>query len=104
MMLENWMGEILLIILLVFLICPRDIPKIMHFIGKTIGSLKKYREKARDLQRELIEELDVEGLRDDVYRLRRGMDDLRKSMNEPVKASMTKTSRSRPQIRKPRKK
>ena len=70
MMLENWMGEILLIILLIFLICPRDIPKIMHFIGKSIGSLKKYREKARDLQRELIEDLDVEGLREDVYRLR----------------------------------
>ena len=47
MTLENWMGEILLIILLIFLICPRDIPKIMHFIGKSIGSLKKYREKAR---------------------------------------------------------
>jgi Sec-independent protein translocase protein TatA len=77
-MLENWFGEILLIILLIFFICPKDIPKIMHSVGKFIGSLNRYQDKARAFQQELMDELDVEGLKEEVNELKKGVEDIKK--------------------------
>jgi Sec-independent protein translocase protein TatA len=82
-MLENWIGEILLVFLLIFLICPRDIPKIMRAIGRFIGSLSRYQERARALQQEIMDELDVSGMKEDVDELRQRVDDLKADIKKP---------------------
>jgi Sec-independent protein translocase protein TatA len=95
-MLENWIGEILLVFLLIFLICPRDIPKIMRAIGKFIGRLSIYQDQARAFRQELMDELDVDGMKEDVKKLRQRVNDLKSGINKPIsKTSSRKRSRSR---------
>ncbi len=65
-MLENWFGEILLILILIFFICPQDIPKILRKIGKWMATLNKFQEQARGLRNELEESLGVDEFKKDI--------------------------------------
>ncbi len=95
-MLDNWIGEILLIMLLIFFICPRDIPKILRAIGKFLGSLSKYREQAEAFQKELIAGLNADDLKDGIDELRQGVADLKYGIKKPViKTSSKRNSRPR---------
>jgi Sec-independent protein translocase protein TatA len=48
-------GEILLIILLVFLFCPKDIPKILRKIGQFLAGLDKIKDEIFDIKKDLTD-------------------------------------------------
>jgi Sec-independent protein translocase protein TatA len=48
-------GEILLVILIVFLICPKDIPVILKKIGQFLAGLQKIKDEIFDIKNDLTE-------------------------------------------------
>jgi Sec-independent protein translocase protein TatA len=47
------LGEIILIVFIVFLISPRDIPKVLRKIGQLFGALRKLRDEVADIENEV---------------------------------------------------
>jgi Sec-independent protein translocase protein TatA len=48
-------GEILLILFIVFIISPKDIPKLMRKIGQFFGAIDKLRGEIADIEKEVRE-------------------------------------------------
>lgn len=48
-------GEILLIILIVFIICPKDIPVILKKLGQFLAGLQKIKDEIFDIKNDLTD-------------------------------------------------
>ena len=48
-------GEILLVLLIVFLICPKDIPKILRKIGQFLAGLEKLKDEIFDIKKDITD-------------------------------------------------
>jgi len=56
-------GEILIILFLIFLIAPKDIPKILRKLGKLFNEVNKIKEDLIDMKNEIQENIKDEELK-----------------------------------------
>lgn len=66
MMFGLGLGEILLILLIVFLISPKDLPKVMRKIGEFFGAVEKLKKEVFDIKKDVEEMVSDAKIDDDV--------------------------------------
>ena len=61
-MMNVGVGEIMLTIVVVFMIAPREVPRVLRWIGRAMGTRERVRRELATLERE-VREISLEGER-----------------------------------------